>query len=112
MNDQHWIQRLPKTELTWVFAWVLVFATAVRYFLTGDAVDGVWLGFLGGLVGAAVVQHVGGRATTKPEVIVAEAQAKVIEKTGEHYAGPDLTIEPPTHEPPEAREPVREVEIP
>lgn len=79
-NGNGWIQRIPKTELTWVFAWAIAFAVVGRSLWTGEAPDGTLLAFTSALIFAAAGLQVGMRATTKPEVIRAETEAKVVEQ--------------------------------
>lgn len=85
-ETEGWLQKIPKTELTWAFAWLIAFGVVGRYLMTGDAPDGTLLAWSGALIVAAAGLQVGMRAATKADVIVAQAQAKEIEKTGEHAA--------------------------
>lgn len=120
MTDETWIQRIPKTELTWAFAWLVAFAIVGRYLATGDAPDATLLGFSSVLIIAAAGLQVGMRATTKPEVIRAETEAKIVAATAEQViparvgelAVPDATIARLAPMPPEATERVSEEAIP
>lgn len=86
-----WLERMPMTNTRIAITILIVIGTAVRYWYTGVAPDGEWLAFLAVMSGLDVTAALGKRATNKPEVIRAEAEAAVKRIEATAAAVPPLT---------------------
>ena len=73
MNQPRWLyifNSVSTTNLRIVFTLFLALGTAVRHWITGEAVDSNWLIFLGALASVDAAQYASKRATFKGEAPV------------------------------------------
>lgn len=100
------IADLPITNIRIIITLLIVIATAAVHLTSGRDTDGNWLMFLAAMAGIDAIQHIGKRATTKPELSVTVSDNGVPGKTTvTQVASPDP--EAPTAQQPIAAVPTQ-----